>query len=161
MMLPVQIIGLLQSQLNRMEAAYTKSLEESVHCRLQLTTLEQEILHLKELCSQYEDEQSTQPPNEANDKQGAMLLAKIVSLPPVLQTCNWIIFAEAAGRRAGRPVKGGHSTRARKPGAREIYQRNGERGWIGRWEVDGAVSLHLAVFILTIFSTFPMLGFPQ
>ncbi|KAL0276422.1 UNVERIFIED_CONTAM: hypothetical protein PYX00_004003 [Menopon gallinae] len=51
-----EVILLLQSQLARMESAYTKSLEESVQSRLQLTTHEQEILHLKELCFRYEEE---------------------------------------------------------------------------------------------------------
>lgn len=42
-----------------METAYTKSLEESVHSRLQLTSHEQEISHLKEICYKYVEEEKT------------------------------------------------------------------------------------------------------
>ncbi|KAK6641592.1 hypothetical protein RUM44_013307 [Polyplax serrata] len=53
-----EVIKLLQEQLARMEVAYTKSLEESVQSKLQLSSHEQEILHLKEICYKYEEEEN-------------------------------------------------------------------------------------------------------
>lgn len=51
---------MLQDQLHRMEVAYSKSLEESVQNRLQLSSNEQEISHLKEICHMYEEEKNVE-----------------------------------------------------------------------------------------------------
>lgn len=73
-----EVIALLKGQLSRMETAYTKSLEETVQCRLQLTSHEQEILHLKELCFKYEEEKE-KASGDASENECQELKARIVS----------------------------------------------------------------------------------
>lgn len=67
-----------------METAYTKSLEESVQSRLQLTSHEQEILHLKEICYKYEEEK-TKEVAETERENFEKLESRIVS--PLFFSC--------------------------------------------------------------------------